>query len=347
MTTASDSTTTGREAQPPFVAGVERALPAADFWTMPVLAAVSGGGDSVALLVALRRLVPTAAVHRLVVVHAEHDLRPDAGADRAFVERLAERFGLRCVARRLAIRPRGGEGIEAAARRQRYDMLAETAAEAGARHVLVAHTADDQAETILLRMLRGTGLAGLGGMAAARELVPGVSLLRPMLALRRTDARRFLEQCGEAWCDDPTNGHLRHARNFVRHEVLEPCASGPFPAAEASLNRLGRQAALVAGALASAAERLLELHASRHPGGLIVVRARELAGLDRHLVAEVFAALWRREGWPRRAMTARHYADLASLALGHDRAPRRSITLPAGIRATLGHDGQLELRPDG
>lgn len=347
MTTASDLKTTGREAQPPFVAGVERALPVTDFWTMPVLAAVSGGGDSVALLLALRKLVPAAAEHRLVVVHAEHDLRPDAGDDRVFVERLAERLGLRCVARRLAIRPQGGEGVEAAARRQRYDMLAETATDAGARHVLVAHTADDQAETILLRMLRGTGLAGLGGMAAARELVPGVSLLRPMLALRRTDARRFLEQSGEAWCDDPTNRQLRHARNFIRHAVLEPCASGPFPAAEASLNRLGRQAALVAGALASAAERLLELHASRHPGGVIVVCTRELAGLDRHLVAEVFAALWRREGWPRRAMTARHYADLASLTLGHDLSPRRSIALPAGIRATLGHEGLLEVRPTG
>ncbi len=348
MDTVSE-TTTGRDAPPPFVAAVRRALPASDFWTMPVLAAVSGGGDSVALVVALRRLVPDAAVHRLVVAHAEHDLRPDAGDDRVFVERLAARLGLRCVTRRLAIRPQGGEGIEAAARRQRYDFLAETAADEGARHVLVAHTADDQAETILLRMLRGTGLAGLGGMASARELLPGVSLLRPMLEIRRTEARRFLAHLDEAWCDDPTNRVMRHARNFVRHEVLEACAAGPFPAAEESLNRLGRQAALVANALASAAERLLDCHASRHADGLVVVRTRELAGLDRHLVAEVFAALWRREGWPRRDMTARHYAGLAALALGHEplAARRTSLTLPAGIRATLGDGCLLEVRRGG
>jgi len=349
METVSEHPTTGREALPPFVAAVGRALPASDFWTMPVLAAVSGGGDSVALLLALRRLVPAAAVHRLVVVHAEHDLRSDAGDDRAFVERLADRLGLRCLTRRLAIRPQGGEGVEAAARRERYGFLADTAADEGARHVLVAHTADDQAETILLRMLRGTGLAGLGGMATARELAPGVSLLRPMLAIRRTDARAFLEDLGEGWCDDPTNRELRHARNFLRHHVLGACAAGPFPAAEASLNRLGRQAAVVAGALASAAEHLLECHASRHADGAVVVRTRDLAGLDRHLVAELFAALWRREGWPRRDMTARHYAGLASLALGH--APSsgagRSITLPAGVRATLGDDGRLEVRSGG
>jgi tRNA(Ile)-lysidine synthase len=347
MEIVSPEPTSDRDARPPFVAAVERCLPASDFWTMPVLAAVSGGGDSVALLVALRSLVPPAAVHRLVVVHAEHDLRPDASDDRAFVERLAARLGLRSVARRLAIRPQGGEGIEAAARRQRYDFLAETAADEGARYVLVAHTADDQAETILLRMLRGTGLAGLGGMAAARELVPGVSLLRPMLGLRRTEARRFLEHLGEAWRDDPTNREVRHARNFLRHEVLAACAAGPFPAAEASLNRLGRQAALVAGALASAAERLLEVHASRDAEGGVVIRTRDLAGLDRHLVAEMFAALWRREGWPRRGMTARHYTGLAALALGAEASPAagRSMTLPTGIQARLGEGGLLAVRP--
>jgi len=341
--------TTGLDAPPPFVTAVQQALPASDFWTMPVLAAVSGGGDSVALIVALRRLVPEAAVHRLVVAHAEHDLRPDAGDDRIFVEQLAARLGLRCVTRRLAIRQHGGEGIEAAARRQRYEFLAETAADEGARHVLVAHTADDQAETILLRILRGTGLAGVGGMAPARELLPGVSLLRPMLEIRRTEARRFLAHLGEAWCDDPTNRVMRHARNFLRHNVLEACTAGPFPAAEASLNRLGRQAALVANALASAAEHLLERHASRHADGLVVVRTRGLAGLDRHLVAEVFAALWRREGWPRRDMTARHYAGLAALALGHEQSAMcgTSMTLPAGIRATLGDDCLLKLHRGG
>jgi tRNA(Ile)-lysidine synthase len=174
-----------------------------------------------------------------------------------------------------------------------------------------------------------------------------VSLLRPLLGLRRTEARQFLEELGEAWRDDPTNREVRHARNFLRHEVLAACAAGPFPAAEASLNRLGRQAALVAGALASAAERLLEVHASRAAEGGVVLRTRDLAGLDRHLVAEMFAALWRREGWPRRGMTARHYAGLASLALGDEASPAagRSLTLPTGIQARLGDGGLLAVRP--
>ena len=173
-----------------FVAAVATALPATSFWTMPVLVAVSGGADSVALLIALRRLVPAGLERRLIVAHAEHDLRGAAPADREFVAALAAHLGLRCVWRRVAVRDDGGdEGLEGRARRLRYDFLGETALAHGARHVVVGHTADDQAETILQRMLRGTGLAGLGGMAAARELVPGVSLLRPLLGLRREAAR--------------------------------------------------------------------------------------------------------------------------------------------------------------
>ena len=191
-----------------FVTAVRAALPAQGFWTMPVVVAVSGGSDSVALLTTLRRLVPPGLEHRLLVAHAEHDLRDGASADREFVVRLAGRLGLHVVWRRLAVRdaPDGdGAGIEGRARRLRYAFLAEVALESGGRHVAVAHTADDQAETILHRMLRGTGLAGLGGMVDARELVAGVSLVRPMLGLTREDVRGYLAAAGEAWREDPTN----------------------------------------------------------------------------------------------------------------------------------------------
>jgi tRNA(Ile)-lysidine synthase len=294
-----------------FTAAVRDALPATGFWTMPVLAAVSGGGDSMALVLALRRLVPADAVRRLVVVHAEHDLRDEAGDDRLFVERLAARLGLACESRRLPVRPARGEGIEAAARRLRYEFMIETAAATGARHVVVAHTADDQAETILHRLLRGTGLAGLAGMSRARELSPGVSLLRPLLGMRRTAPRAFLTAIGEPWREDATNTDVRHARNFVRHELLAPCEQGAYPACIESIVRLGGQAAVHAAALASAAERLLDDHGRREREGTIVLDASRLAGLDPHLLAEVFVALWRREAWPRRDMTAEHYAALA------------------------------------
>lgn len=330
-----------------FVAAVAAALPATGFWVMPVLAAVSGGADSVALLIALRRLVPPGLERRLIVVHAEHDLRADAAADRGFVAALAERLGLACAWRRIAVRDdTGDEGLEGRARRLRYEFLAATALAHGARHVVTGHTADDQAETILQRMLRGTGLAGLGGMPPARSLVPGVALVRPLLGVRRDAAREFLQAIHQPWCEDPTNADVRHARNFLRHEILPRCAAGPFPAAAESLVRLGQQAALVATAIRSAADHLLEAHASRHADGSVALRARELRGLDRHLVAEVFVSLWRREGWPQQGMTARHYAALAALAAEPERTDggASATDLPGGVRVSRLPGGWLGLR---
>lgn len=328
-----------------FLAAVEAALPATGLWSMPLLVAVSGGADSVALLAALRRLVPSGLERRLIVAHAEHDLRDSAGNDRVFVADLAERYGLPFIWRRVGVRADdGNEGIEGRARRLRYAFLLEAAEAHGARHVLVGHTADDQAETILQRMLRGTGLAGIGGMARARELGTGIGLLRPLLEVRREAARQFLECLGEPWQEDPTNADGRHARNFIRRDVLAPCTAGPFPAATESLVRLGRQASLVAAALRSAAEHVLESCASRHADGSVVLRSKELAGLDRHLVAEVFVALWRREGWPQQDMTARHYAGLAAMA-GGDVATATACDAPGRITVRRLTDGHLHIQP--
>jgi tRNA(Ile)-lysidine synthase len=204
----------------------------------------------------------------------------------------------------------------------------------------VAHTADDQAETILHRLLRGTGIAGLAGMPAARPLAPGVSLLRPLVGVPRGTVRAFLAAAAQGWREDETNADTRLARNFLRHELLARCATGPYPAAAAGLVRLGRQAERVAGALASAAEHLLEAHACRQADGGIVVHAAPLAPLDPHLVAEVFVALWRREAWPRRDMTARHYAQLARLVA----AGGPAADLPAGVRVEPAGPGRLRLR---
>jgi tRNA(Ile)-lysidine synthase len=334
---ATDAPTT--EAAPAFVAALAAALPPG-FWSMPVLVGCSGGADSVALLVGLARLAPAAAAGRLVVAHAEHDLRAAAAADREFVAALAIRLGLRFVWRRLEVRAAArGEGVEACARRLRYDFLADVACDVGARHVVVAHTADDQAETILQRMLRGTGLAGLGGMREARQLCDGVALFRPLLRLPRSLGREFLAAEGEAWREDESNDDPGPARNFLRHDVLPRCVAGPFPAAAAALVRLGRQAERVAGVLANAAGHLLDVHAGRQADGSILVRTAGLAGLDPHLVAEMFVALWDREGWPRREMTARHYALLARLVVEGG-----SADLPGGVRVEPDGPARLRLR---
>ncbi len=327
-----------------FLAALAAGLPATHDWTFPSLVGVSGGADSVALLLGLERLTPSAGGGRpLVVAHADHGLRPESAADSAFVAKLATDLGMRFVSRRLAVaRSGGGEGLEARARRLRYAFLAEAAHEVGARHVLVAHTADDQAETILHRILRGTGVAGLAGMRKCRSLADGVALVRPLLDVPREATRAFLVTLGQAWREDASNADLGRARNFIRHELLPRCTSGPYPAATAAILRLGGQAASVAAALASAAEQLLDRHAERHADGRLIIRTRDLAGLERSLLVEVAVALWRREGWPLRDMTAGHYVAVAALLAGEQAAG--PVDLPGPVRVSRS-PGRLVLEP--
>jgi len=300
-----------------FLADLAARLPSG-FWGSHVVVAVSGGADSVALFTGLHELASARAwPMRMVVAHAWHDLREEAAGDAEFVERLATERQVPCAVARLQVLvPDGirGEGIEARARRLRHRFFTEVARETGARYVVLAHTADDQAETILHRGLRGTGVAGLAGMAFSRSLADGIAVLRPLLGSPRAIVRHYLAARGQPWREDASNADLRFARNFLRHEILTRCAAGPYPAAVQALVRLGGQAAVAAGALRSAAEHLLELYARREADGEVTLRTARLAGLDEHLLAEIFVALWQREGWPQRDMTSRHYGLLARLA---------------------------------
>ena len=325
------STPLSPAAEAAFLTALTAGLPATHDWVFPSLVAVSGGADSVALATAIARLAPVGARGQLVMAHADHGLRAESAADRDFVRALAERLGVRFVGRRLDVAAAAGrEGLEGRARRLRYEFLAEAAHEVGARHVMVAHTADDQAETILHRLLRGTGVAGLAGMRRSRQLADGVALLRPLLHVSRASVRAFLAATGQEWREDATNADPARARNFLRHEILPRCTSGPYPAAAEAIVRLGDQAAVAAVALASAAEQLLDARSRRLEGGGVAVRTTDLTGLDHHLLAEVCAAIWRRENWPRRDMTAAHYQAVATLM--HGAGETAALDLPGGIR---------------
>lgn len=343
------ATSVPRPADAGFLSAVAAGLPPG-FWSHPALVGVSGGGDSVALLLAVSRLAPPEAAGRIVVVHAEHGLRPAGGRDRDFTLRLAAALGLPCVSRSLAVpaAERRREGIEARARRLRYEFFLEVAHDVGGRHVAVAHTADDQAETVLHRLLRGTGLRGLAGMAATRQLAPGVSLVRPLLAVPRRAVRGFLAATGQAWCEDETNADTARARNFLRHEILARCEQAHYPAATASIARLAGQAARTAAVLADAADHLLAAHASRAADGTVVLQAAVFAGRSPELLAEVCAALWRREGWPERDMTARHYrsiAELVATAAAGRSGSAPPVVFPGAVHVAAGPGRTLEFRP--
>ncbi len=183
-----------------------------------LLVAVSGGADSMVLLDCLVRIRAALGVG-LVVGHVDHRLRASSGADATFVEAHAGTLGLQAVVRRADVRVaarQSGRTIEEAAREVRYALLAEMAREVGAGAVATAHTATDQAETVLMRLIRGTGPAGLAGVEPDR----GDGFIRPLLCATRDEVRQFARGRGLSFREDPTNRDLRFLRNRVRTQIL-------------------------------------------------------------------------------------------------------------------------------
>ncbi len=324
----------------PLIERFSAAWPDAHWRDVPVLLAVSGGADSVALLrLMAARAEPTGAV--LHVAHFNHGLRGEQSqADQRFVVQLAEELGFDCHVGQpetpLLELP-AGDGIEAAARVARYAFLLATAQRLGARYLVTAHTADDQAETIFHHVVRGTGLAGLAGMPRVRVMSPAVTLLRPLLAFRRADLVEFLQAVGQSWREDSSNQDQGYLRNRIRHELIPLLVDRYHPAAVEALLRLGRLAADAQAALEPLVERLLQ-KACPSPAEQAAVRldCRPLAGEPVHLVREALVHVWRLRGWPLGDMTLDHWQALAELALPTVRAG--AITLPGGIQARRAGD---------
>lgn len=179
--------------------------------------AVSGGPDSMALLLGAAQLVRTDARRwRLVVAHLDHALRPESADDAAFVADAAADLGVRAEVHRTdvaALARAEGASIEEAARGARYRFLEEVAPPDAL--IATAHTADDAAETVLINLLRGSGLAGMAGIPARRGRI-----VRPLLGERRAPLRAMLDAAGVAYRLDPSNDDPAFLRNRVRREVL-------------------------------------------------------------------------------------------------------------------------------
>jgi len=265
-----------------------------------IAVAVSGGADSLALLHALRVLAGPRG-WRLEVVTVDHGLRPGSAEDAAFVVDHARALGL--GAHLVTLSPAELEadraaGPEGAARAARYRALAAALPGAGCELVATGHTLDDQAETVLLQLLRGAGADGQAAMA-----VRDGWLLRPLLAVRRAETRACCEALGVAWREDESNADQRLLRNAVRLRVL-PLLEELRPGATRALARAADLARhdrdwldpLVAGALAGVvAERG---SAGDATAGAVALLARKLADLPPGLGRRVVRAACARAGCP-------------------------------------------------
>jgi len=219
-----------------------------------VTVAFSGGLDSTVLLATLRRLELPA---RLRAVHVDHGLNPRSGEWSVHCASVAAAHDVEFVSTRVAVDRASGEGLEAAAREARYKALRELLLQG--EWLLTAHHADDQLETLLLRMLRGTGVRGLRGIVAFSPFGAGW-LGRPLLAFTREQLRAEADARELAWLEDPSNAEPHHDRNYLRLNVL-PALRARWPAAAQHAERLAEQAA--------DAERLLEAVASEDARSLV------------------------------------------------------------------------------
>ena len=195
--------------------------PRSKWVSVKVLLAVSGGPDSVALTRCLSGLQFDQSL--LAVAHFNHRLRGDqSDADQAFVEKLSQDLNLQCIVGSAHAQPPddGTDVAEAAAREQRYDFLISTAKRIGARYIATGHTADDQAETVLHHVLRGTGLAGLAGIPRIRRAAESVTIVRPLLSTRRQSILEYLGRVNQDFRHDETNDHHSFTRNRIRHELI-------------------------------------------------------------------------------------------------------------------------------
>ncbi len=305
-----------------------------------VLVAVSGGADSVALLAALRELARRPGrAYRLTAAHLNHRLRDDADADAEFVAELARGWEIPCiVASRDVPGAAAGEtgGVEAAARRLRYEFLAEAAATCGASAVAVGHHADDNAETILYRIVRGTHLRGLSGIPAKRPLAGGaVRLVRPLLEVRREEIEACCRRAGLTWRTDETNIDTAYRRNFVRHELLPLLRERLNARADDALLRLARAAGEVeahlaqqgSAALVRARKRGRESFCSASPSFL---SAASLAGEPAVVRTYALRAALEQLHLPLGELTAERLAELAELPQS---PPPAAVSLPGGFLA--------------
>jgi tRNA(Ile)-lysidine synthase len=312
--------------------------------------AVSGGADSVALLRLLLDLRLDLGVV-LSVVHVNHQLRGAVSdADEQFVSRLAteHELDLHVTTRNIAAHAKqNGLSIETAAREVRYEYFADLLAAGKLNRIATAHTLDDQAETVLMRLIRGTGLRGLGGiqprlLMSEEEQISG-TIVRPLLARRHSELVAFLAALEQAWKQDASNSDLLHTRNRIRH-VLMPLLEREFNPAMAE--RLGELSVVARSEeefwlsqCSGWVEQIIRPFRSAHHFclDLNLFRAQPLA-VRRRLLHH-----WGRTVQPNPSLEFKHIEQILALANPESKMGKQ-LELPAGWKAVRLGD-QLQLTP--
>ena len=302
---------------------------------MGVVIGCSGGADSVALL----RLMAELRTHGdhpprgfVIAAHYNHALRgSESDDDQKFVQTLAEQLGLRFQ----TTRTQSKETSEAALRSMRMQFLTDTAHASGARYIAVAHSADDNAETVLHHLLRGTGPAGLTGINHTRSIGTDLVLYRPLITASRHEIRTALNEVEQAWREDSSNQQLHYQRNWIRHKLI-PTIEHRYPHAVDAINRAVSGQREWRSLVDQLARTWLDDHqiANRCTG----VQQDNAAlkrdhSTDRVIIISAMQNLWTKMGWPRGAMARDHWCRLAN-TVNSQTVERYSLPGPVDVDAT-------------
>ena len=317
------------------------ALTACDMRGKTLLVAVSGGGDSLALLYALHQAQAEFDL-RLCGAHLNHTLRGDeSDADAAFVADAFRRLDIPYTLQRAdvaAYRRAHRLSLEDAARRVRYAFLADAAARHAAHAVAVAHTADDQAETLLMNIIRGSGLDGLRGMQPLDRLAldaANLMLFRPLLTISRAQTYAYCAALGLQPRQDASNLSLEHTRNRIRLELM-PMLERFNPAARDALLRLARNAAEDADYIRAQTNAVWQdvAHQSETSEGVIALNTQAFVGQHPAVQSRILRRAVQAVKGSADGITRRHILDMRRLIAG---PAGRTLHLPDGILFAIGY----------
>jgi len=296
--------------------------------------AVSGGVDSMVLLHAVWQLRDL--IYGMVTAaHVNHGLRGhESDLDEQLVQAVCRQMQIPLAIRKLAegdVLKNSNGSLEESARQARYQFLTQVARERNNACVVTAHHQQDQVETVVFHLLRGTGLRGLRGMPEDRELSPGVRLIRPCLTMSRQQMLEYAASHQIAFREDSSNVSMDFSRNRIRHVLRMQSQQGEGELAQC-LSRLADQAARTTGAVDAVAGLVLEQSSVEFSAQQVILDRRRIVAWDEPFVRQALVVLWTRCDWPRQQMSAMHWHRLSQQVFT---GQPRQWTFPGGIRAVI------------
>lgn len=301
-----------------------------------VLLAVSGGADSTAMLHALCALRTRGLLNaELTCAHVNHRLRGERGDDdERFVVRRAEKLGLEVKIKRVDVRSfarRAGLSIETAARQLRIESLLDIARETGCSLIATAHQMDDNAETIIQRLARGTGIRGLGGIWPVREFGKGdIRFVRPMLGVTRLEVIVYLKERNLQWREDETNVECKFRRNYIRHRLLPAIQANCAGSLAEQLSALSRAARRYYHLVCRHADEAQPI-STVFEEGKVILNCEKLLGISKPVQVELVRRALDSIGSGQRRIMQEHYERVMELA-EQDKGGRK-IELPGAFAA--------------